>query len=65
MEKNGFKLIQKIGLKAMEFESTQRYTLEFNEAKSLAILVLNEVLKVENIESISKLLKEVTECEMD
>ena len=39
----GFRLIQEIGLKGMEFESTSNYTLRFEEAKSIALLVLKEI----------------------
>lgn len=43
----GFELIQEIGLKGMEFESTSNYTLRFEESKSLALLVLNEIINAE------------------
>jgi hypothetical protein len=43
----GFELIQKVGLKGMEFKSTNGYTLEFEEAKAITLLILNEIIEAE------------------
>lgn len=43
----GFKLIQKIGIKGMDFTSTNGCTLEFEEAKAVALIVLNEIIEAE------------------
>lgn len=46
-EITGFKLIQKIGIKGMDFISTNGSSLEFEEAKAVALLVLNEIIEAE------------------
>ena len=43
----GFKLIQKIGIKGMDFTSTNGSTLEFEESKAVALLVLSEIIEAE------------------
>lgn len=53
-----FKIIQKVGILAMNFETTNKTTLKFNEAKSLVVLVLG-FCEDNNIDP-SELLKEVT-----
>ena len=61
----GFELIQEIGLKGMEFESTGNYTLRFEEAKAVALLVLNEIIEAELFASdIIQLKNEVEQAEM-
>jgi len=59
-ETNGFKLIQKIGIAGMKFESTGYYTLGFDEAKQLALLVIEEIKSNTDLE---KLKQEVENCE--
>lgn len=64
-EITGFKLIQKIGIKAMEFKSTNGWTLEFEEAKSIALLVLREIQAADlNEYGIDLLRKEVESAKM-
>lgn len=64
-EITGFKLIQKIGIKAMEFSTTNGSTLEFEEAKAVALLVLNEIIEAELFASdIIALKKEVERAKM-
>lgn len=60
----GFKLIQKIGIKGMDFKSTNGYTLEFDEAKSIALLVINEIRKTESSPAIIQLEKELENAKL-
>lgn len=61
----GFELIQEIGKKGMEFKSTNGWTLEFEEAKSIALLVLREIQAADICDcGIDWLIKEVEEAKM-
>lgn len=61
----GFELIQEIGKKGLEFKSTNGWTLEFEEAKSIALLVLREIQAADlNEYGIDLLRREVESAKM-
>jgi len=48
----GFKLIQTVGLLGMDFESTQGYTLEFEESKTVILSVIKFIKENGNIDEL-------------